>query len=140
MSAKAALATPLTRIAIPARMTRRASTKATPVKNVALIGLGAMGLPMLDNFIAAGYKMRVYDVNASAMKEASAKGADGAASPAEAAAGVDAVVTMVPNDSILRNVTCAPETGILHAMPTSAANRRWRRTRHLSDYQSIGTA
>ena len=116
MSAKAALATPLTRIAIPARMTRRASTKATPVKNVALIGLGAMGLPMLDNFIAAGYKMRVYDVNASAMKEAAAKGADGAASPAEAAAGADAVVTMVPNDSVLRKVTCVPETGILHAM------------------------
>ena len=36
---------------------------------------------MLDNFMAAGYKMRVYDVNASAMQEATAKGADGAVTP-----------------------------------------------------------
>jgi len=75
-----------------------------------------MGLPMLDNFMAAGYQMKVYDVNSTAVEAATAKGATSAASPALVATDVDAVVTMVPNDRVLREVTCAPDTGILGAM------------------------
>ena len=59
-----------------------------------------MGLPMCDNLMAAGYSMTVYDVNADAVSEAAARGAKPATSPAEAAQGMDAVVTMVPNDRV----------------------------------------
>lgn len=89
-------------------------------QSIGLIGLGAMGLPMLDNFMAAGYSMKVFDVNAASVAAAVAKGAVGAASPAEAAMGMDAVVTMVPNDAVLKDVTCNPDTGILSTLRAGA--------------------
>ena len=51
-----------------------------------------------------------------------ARGAKPATSPAEAAQGMDAVVTMVPNDRVLREVTCNPETGLLRSMSTGAVH------------------
>ena len=87
---------------------RRSLSTATPIKKVGLVGLGAMGLPMNDNLLAAGYTMTVFDTNKAAVDAAVAKGATAAASPAEAAAGMDAVVTMVPNDRVLKEVTAMP--------------------------------
>ena len=87
-----------------------------PVKRVGLVGLGAMGSPMADNLRAAGYALTVFDKNTNAVEAQVALGAQPADSPAQAAAGADAVITMVPNDAVLREVVCDPKTGLLGAM------------------------
>ena len=101
-------------------LSRQLSTTTTAVQSIGLVGLGAMGLPMLDNFKAAGYSVKVYDINSASVAAAVAKGAASAGSPAEAATDVDAVVTMVPNDAVLRDVTCAAGTGILSKLRPGA--------------------
>ena len=75
-----------------------------------------MGTPMADNLMAAGYEVKVFDLNAQAVAALAAKGATAAASPAAAADGVDAIVTMVPNDRVLREVTYDPESGLLRTL------------------------
>lgn len=102
---------------------RRASTSSrapSPIRNVGLIGLGAMGLPMAENLLQAGFNLTVYDVNQSAVEMAAAKGAHTASTVADAAAGMDAVITMVPNDAVLREVTC--EQGLLNALGGGAVH------------------
>ena len=64
---------------------------------IAWIGTGIMGAPMVRRLLAAGHRVRVF--NRSAQKAASLRtdGALVAADPAEAAAGADAVFVMVPD-------------------------------------------
>ncbi|MBX3615087.1 MAG: NAD-binding protein [Burkholderiaceae bacterium] len=62
---------------------------------VAFIGLGTMGAPMARNLVRAGFRLRVYDVVASAAN-AFASEAHVAENPAEAAIGADVVITMLP--------------------------------------------
>jgi len=99
------------------RLIRRLSTVAP--KHVGLVGLGAMGLPMCQNLLDAGFAVAAYDVNPESVSAAVAVGATRCASPAEAAKDADAIITMVPNDAVLRQVVCDPETGILAALPRS---------------------
>ena len=98
----------------------RASSTASGIKSVGLVGLGAMGLPMAENLMAAGFDLTCFDVDKSAVEHVASKGAKGASTAAEAAAGMDAVITMVPNDAVLREVTCHPEHGILRTMGAGA--------------------
>ena len=44
------------------------------------------------------------------------QGAKATGSPKEAAVGVDAIITMVPNDKVLRDVVCNPDTGLLDTL------------------------
>ena len=69
---------------------RRVRELSSSVNKVGLVGLGAMGLPMCDNLLAAGYKLTVHDLNAESVAAAVAKGATAASTPAETANGVDA--------------------------------------------------
>ncbi len=66
---------------------------------IAFIGLGNMGGPMARNLVAAGHGVTGYDT-AAPMPEGVAQ----AASAAEAAAGAEVVLTMLPNGAILRSV------------------------------------
>ena len=97
----------------------------TSIKKVGFVGLGAMGLPMVENLMAAGYDLKVTDIDKSAVAAAVAKGASAVSSPAEAANGVDAVITMVPNDEVLREVTCNPDTGVLSTLSKGAHHLSW---------------
>ena len=90
------------------------------IKQVGLVGVGAMGLPMCVNLIEAGYALKVYDPNAEAIAVAVEKGASAASSPRDAATNADAVITMLPNDSVLREVTCNPKDGLLQALKNDA--------------------
>ena len=83
---------------------------------VGVVGLGAMGSPMALNLLDAGHELLVYDLSSSAVAALVAKGARAAVSPREAAAGVDVVLTMVPNDKVLREVTCNSATGLLQSL------------------------
>jgi 3-hydroxyisobutyrate dehydrogenase len=73
---------------------------------IAFIGLGVMGGAMARHLAAAGHEMTVYNrTQAKADAWIAAHGGRSAASPAEAAQGVDAVITCVGNDDDLAAVT-----------------------------------
>ena len=63
---------------------------------VAFIGLGNMGGPMAANLLAANHEVVVFDLSEAACEAIAAQGARVAASAADAAAGVDYVISMLP--------------------------------------------
>ncbi len=63
---------------------------------IGFIGLGNMGGPMARNLIAAGHAVAGFDIVAAARNRAAGDGAAAAASLADAAAGRDVVITMLP--------------------------------------------
>ncbi len=63
---------------------------------VSFIGLGAMGQPMASNIVRKGTALTVYDIDAARMEPVVALGATGAKTVAEAVAGADIVITMLP--------------------------------------------
>ena len=66
---------------------------------IGFIGLGNMGAPMAANLAKAGHEVRGYDMAAP-----EPAGVTPAVNAAEAAAGADVVITMLPNGAILRSV------------------------------------
>jgi 3-hydroxyisobutyrate dehydrogenase len=67
------------------------------VRSIAFFGLGNMGLPMATNLAKAGYTVRGYDPVPAAIEAARTAGLEVAATPAGAAGGADAVITMLPS-------------------------------------------
>ena len=66
---------------------------------IGFIGLGNMGAPMARRLLAAGHAVTGYDAAGVEVE-----GAAAARSAADAAAGSDAVVTMLPDGAILARV------------------------------------
>ncbi|TCV94821.1 3-hydroxyisobutyrate dehydrogenase [Luteibacter rhizovicinus] len=66
------------------------------MNRVAFIGLGNMGAPMAANLLKAGYALRVFDLNASAVAAAVAAGAVAATSAIDAVADAQIVISMLP--------------------------------------------
>ncbi len=64
--------------------------------SIAFIGLGHMGGPMAVNLAKAGYDVTGFDLMAEAVDAARAQGTKVAATAAEAVAGADIVITMLP--------------------------------------------
>jgi len=81
--------------------------------NVGFIGIGIMGKPMSRNLLKGGFALTVADVNEAAVNELVREGAKGAASPMEVARESDVIITMLPNNEIVRNVILG-ENGIVH--------------------------
>jgi 3-hydroxyisobutyrate dehydrogenase len=71
---------------------------------IAFIGVGHMGGPMARNLVKAGHAVRAYDLSASLLKAVVEAGATGAVSAADAVAGSDVVVTMLPAGNHVRSV------------------------------------
>ena len=71
---------------------------------VGFIGLGRMGHGMAGRYLDAGFDVAVWNRSKSKAEDLIARGARWAASPAEAADGADAVVTMVADDEASRSV------------------------------------
>ena len=89
-------------------------------KRVAFLGLGVMGAPMAGHLARAGHTVTVYNrTRTKADDWASANGGVVAATPAEAAADRDVVLTCVGNDDDLREVVLGPD-GALAAMAPGA--------------------
>jgi 2-hydroxymethylglutarate dehydrogenase len=76
------------------------------------IGIGAMGKPMAQNLLKAGFDLTVYDVNSEAVEQMVHAGAKKGATPKEVAESSDVVITMLPNFSIVNGVMQGPD-GIL---------------------------
>ncbi len=82
---------------------------------VGFIGLGLMGRPMSLNLVKAGYSVTVWNRTPSRAGEVVAAGAKLAASPREAAAGSDFLITMVSDPPALEEVLWG-ENGALQAL------------------------
>lgn len=71
---------------------------------VAFIGLGRMGHGMAGRYLDAGFTVAVFNRSKAKAEDLIARGARWASSPADAADGADAVVTMVADDQASRSV------------------------------------
>src|SRR5260370_34482866 len=71
---------------------------------VAFIGLGRMGHGMAGRYLDAGFTVAMWNRSKAKAEDLIGRGARWAASPADAAAGADAVVTMVADDEASRAV------------------------------------
>ncbi|RWR06904.1 3-hydroxyisobutyrate dehydrogenase [Paenirhodobacter populi] len=71
---------------------------------IAFIGLGNMGGPMAGNLVKAGHDVTGFDLSPEARTAAAGRGVTIAASVAEAVAGADAVITMLPNGPLVLQV------------------------------------
>ncbi|OBA74927.1 3-hydroxyisobutyrate dehydrogenase [Mycobacterium sp. 1554424.7] len=69
---------------------------------VAFLGLGHMGLPMATNLVAAKHAVRGFDPVPAALSAAVEAGVTGFDSAADAVAGADVVITMLPNGDIVK--------------------------------------
>lgn len=72
--------------------------------NVGFIGLGIMGKPMAQNLLKAGHELKVFNRSKAVVKEMVALGAKEALTHQEAAMGVDALITMLPDSPDVKNV------------------------------------
>jgi len=86
---------------------------------IAFIGLGNMGSGMAANLIKAGHEVRAFDLNAEAVNALEAKGAQDAATMAEALSGAGAVVTMLPAGPHVRAVY-EGDGGVFQTAPSNA--------------------
>lgn len=71
---------------------------------IAFIGLGNMGGPMAANLVKNGFEVAGFDVAEPAKEAALAAGINVCDTVAEAARGADVVMTMLPNDALVRGV------------------------------------
>ncbi|HXA78389.1 MAG TPA: NAD(P)-dependent oxidoreductase [Candidatus Acidoferrales bacterium] len=71
---------------------------------VGFVGLGNMGSAMARNLIKAGHALRVYNRTRSRAEELQPLGAAIARTPAEAASGAEALITMVADDRAVEDV------------------------------------
>lgn len=84
---------------------------------VALIGIGAMGLVLLKRLRMLGKEVHAFDVSPAAMQKARDAGALTAHSPAEAARGASHIHVIVPKDEQLVEVTLGPDGVLKEASP-----------------------
>ena len=84
---------------------------------IGFIGLGNMGGPMAANLVRHGHAVRGFDLSAQCSAAASAAGVEVVANPAEAAAGAEAVITMLPGGThvleVYRSLIAAAGPGTL---------------------------
>lgn len=71
---------------------------------IGFIGLGKMGLPMVTNLLAAGHEIKAFDLLPENVAAAEKAGAAAADNIADAAKGVDVVISMVPEGKHVRAV------------------------------------
>ncbi|WP_206786323.1 NAD(P)-dependent oxidoreductase [Amycolatopsis sp. MtRt-6] len=71
------------------------------------IGLGVMGAPMAAHLVAAGHDVGGYDVTPAAGEKLRAAGGRAATGVADAVAGADVVITMLPNHPQVEDVVLA---------------------------------
>ena len=90
------------------------------MQRLAFIGLGAMGAPMAESLLSAGFDLRVFDVRAENTQPLTRMGAAGAGSPREAAESADAVFLMVV-DAGQAEAALFGENGAAQALAPGAA-------------------
>src|SRR5215510_138200 len=81
-------------------------TTLSPPATIAFIGLGMMGRPMASRLAEAGFRLRLYDLSQKAVSDfvGAHPSAMATASAKAAVQGADAVITMLPDGKIVRQV------------------------------------
>jgi 3-hydroxyisobutyrate dehydrogenase-like beta-hydroxyacid dehydrogenase len=74
------------------------------IKNITVIGLGAMGTPITTFLLKAGYHVTGFDIVERKMSQLVPPGLKKAKSPKEAAKGADLIILSLPNWDIVREV------------------------------------
>ncbi|HTL67150.1 MAG TPA: NAD(P)-dependent oxidoreductase [Lacunisphaera sp.] len=92
---------------------------ATSPTRVAVLGLGLMGGGMARRLLAAGFPVSVFNRSRAKADALAAVGAKVAATPREAAAGANVILSMVADDTAARTVWLGPD-GALAAAPRGA--------------------
>ncbi len=85
------------------------------------IGLGEMGRGMAQNLLAAGHELTVYNRTRARAEPLREQGARVAESPAEAARGNQAVVSMLADDKAVEDVVLGDE-GVSHGLAPGAVH------------------
>ena len=88
---------------------------------IGFIGLGSMGSAMARNLIKAGHRLVVYNRTRSRAEELTSEGAVVAATPGEAASGVDALITMLADDNVVEDSLFGPGRA-LSSLPAGAVH------------------
>jgi len=86
---------------------------------IGFIGIGAMGLPMAQNLLNAGYRLVVYDLNDRAMAVMAEAGAEKASSVKDLASRSSVVITMLPASSNVETVVLGPQGVLSGSRPGS---------------------
>jgi 3-hydroxyisobutyrate dehydrogenase len=89
------------------------------IRSVAVLGTGIMGTELVRNLLGAGLQVRVWNRTAAKAEALTAEGAQCATSPALAATGVDAVITMLSDGPAVHAAMTGP-TGALRGLNTNA--------------------
>lgn len=90
------------------------------MRNLAFIGLGAMGAPMAKSLLSAGFGLSVFDVREENTRPLVELGATGAGSPSEAAENAEALVLMVV-DAVQTEAALFGENGAAESLAPDAA-------------------
>jgi 3-hydroxyisobutyrate dehydrogenase len=86
--------------------------------SVGFIGLGAMGAPMSARIAAGGFPLTIYDIDGKRASEiASTLRAKAAGSPAEAAAGADVLITMLPTSAVVAEALAGKDGALSRLKP-----------------------
>ncbi|MDI1262972.1 MAG: NAD(P)-dependent oxidoreductase [bacterium] len=88
---------------------------------VAFIGLGRMGHGMAGRYLDAGFDVAVWNRSKAKAEDLIARGAGWANSPADAADGADAIVTMVADDEASRSVWLGADGAATRMKPGALA-------------------
>ncbi|MGO9544787.1 MAG: NAD(P)-dependent oxidoreductase [Rhodomicrobium sp.] len=91
-----------------------------PVRRIGVVGLGHMGNAFARNLIADGYQVTVFDHDANHAAPLLAAGAAGA-SGLIGFANCEAVLTSLPDDNALEDVTLSPG-GLIHVLAQGAVH------------------
>lgn len=79
-----------------------------PIKKISFIGVGNMGNPMAGQLVKKGFELTVFDAREGTMHAfVREHGGKAAATLADAGRGADAVIFMVPDDNVVRQVLFA---------------------------------
>ena len=84
---------------------------------IGFLGLGNMGMPMAQNLLKAGHAVAGFDVVAASLGKLNAAGGTAAASVAQACAGAEVVITMLPAIQQVRDVYLDPQGVIASVAP-----------------------
>lgn len=88
------------------------------MRNITMLGIGAMGERMAARLLTAGYTLTIYNRTPKRCAALVPKGALSAESAQHAVRNADAVITMVTDDDAANAIWLSESTGAIHALPT----------------------
>lgn len=91
---------------------------------VGFVGLGKIGFAMAHNMMKAGQSLLVYDADPDATARLVALGAAEGASASDVASRVSRIITVLPNDAVLKSVVLGADgvAGMLEALPAGGVH------------------